>query len=171
MFTIMLIKLFLRFFCVLKLSRKILWKSLDRELDKTPNASTIKDPTYRMNRVVYLTMVSAIQIIGGCRVFSSKCINLKVSTRNMYHEANVIIIINRYFWQWFQTCLTQGLMFWLSLSTRASPSEMFRAWPTCRSEKPSIFAFWSRSLGTVALRVENGLRNSSRNTVCADPKN
>lgn len=110
-------------------------------------------------------MVSTIQIIGSCRVFSSKCINLKVSTRNIYHEAKVIIIINRYFWQWVQTCLTQGLMFWLSLSIRASPSEISRAWPTCRSEKPSIFAFRSRSLGTVVLRAENGLRNSSRRYV------
>jgi len=54
-----------------------LWRSLDKIFPGT----SIKDP----DRLVYLTMVSAIQVVGGCGVFSSKCINLKVSTKAIYH--------------------------------------------------------------------------------------
>lgn len=50
------------------------------------------------------------------------------------------------------TCLTQGLMPWLSLSSLAAFSLEPRIWPTCLSEKPSCLAFSSSPLGTVALQ-------------------
>ncbi len=49
MFTIMLIKL-TSDSRVLKLSRKILWKSLDRELDKTPNALNHQRPYIKVGQ-------------------------------------------------------------------------------------------------------------------------
>ena len=50
------------------------------------------------------------------------------------------------------TCLTQGLMPWLSLSSLAALSLEPRIWPTCRSEKPSCLALSSRPSGTAPLR-------------------
>lgn len=49
------------------------------------------------------------------------------------------------------TCLTQGLMPWLSLRSLASLSLEPRIWPTCRSEKPSCLASSSSSFGIVWL--------------------
>lgn len=49
------------------------------------------------------------------------------------------------------TCLTHGLMPWLSLSSLAALSLEPRIWPTCRSEKPSCLALSSRPTGTAPL--------------------
>lgn len=61
-------------------------------VEKSPGTSIIKDLLYiQVGQTFYLTMVSAVQIVGGCGVFSSKCINLKVSIKSIFHKASVII--------------------------------------------------------------------------------